>query len=336
MPFRTACPRILLLCLLCLLWISVSGSPRAQISTADWPQWRGPQRNGEATLTAPATWPASLTKRWEVAAGAGHSSPVISGNRVVLHAREGEREVVARDRSRDRPRRLAQRLRRALHDESGREQARPGTEIDAGRRRRPRDHVRDQRHPVGATISRPANCSGGCKPPPVPPHVSAPRCRRARRQSSDRARGRREQGRRSPRSMPRPAPCAGAGQVMVPHTPRRSSPTSAAQGRSSRRHEKSVVAVNAADGHAALANPVHDQFRAELGHAHRARRRRDLLRSGQRHHGRPRREKGHDMGDRTGVEERGRVDVHEHAGGERRNALWPLAQATAGSSSPST
>jgi outer membrane protein assembly factor BamB len=66
----------------------------AQIGPADWPQWRGPRRTGEVSLTAPATWPATLTKRWEIAVGAGHSSPVISGNRVVLHAREGDREVV--------------------------------------------------------------------------------------------------------------------------------------------------------------------------------------------------------------------------------------------------
>ena len=79
------------LCVLCLLWIA---QINAQVNTSDWPQWRGPRRTGEVSLTAPANWPAALTKRWEIAVGAGHSSPVISGTRVVLHAREGEREVV--------------------------------------------------------------------------------------------------------------------------------------------------------------------------------------------------------------------------------------------------
>ena len=78
------------LCLLCFLRIEI----HAQVNTADWPQWRGPNRTGEVSLAAPASWPATLTKRWEVPAGAGHSSPVISGDRVVLHARDGEREVV--------------------------------------------------------------------------------------------------------------------------------------------------------------------------------------------------------------------------------------------------
>jgi outer membrane protein assembly factor BamB len=60
----------------------------------DWPQWRGPARDGVAAFTAPATWPANLTKRWEVSVGAGHSSPVIAGDRVVIHTRENDREIV--------------------------------------------------------------------------------------------------------------------------------------------------------------------------------------------------------------------------------------------------
>lgn len=65
----------------------------AQGSQDSWPQWRGPRRDGVASLEVPATWPAALTKRWEVVVGGGHSSPVIAGSRVVLHARQGEREI---------------------------------------------------------------------------------------------------------------------------------------------------------------------------------------------------------------------------------------------------
>ena len=62
---------------------------------ADWPQWRGPARDGIASgFTAPATWPAQLTKKWQATVGAGHASPVIAGNRIVVHARQGNREVV--------------------------------------------------------------------------------------------------------------------------------------------------------------------------------------------------------------------------------------------------
>src|SRR5687767_15528371 len=64
--------------------------------TAPWPQWRGPARDGVASaFTVPTAWPAQLTKKWEATVGAGHSSPLISGNRVVVHTRQGTREIVA-------------------------------------------------------------------------------------------------------------------------------------------------------------------------------------------------------------------------------------------------
>jgi outer membrane protein assembly factor BamB len=73
---------------------AVAGAQAAQ-APSDWPGWRGPHRTGVvASWSAPATWPARLTRKWEVVVGAGHSSPVVSGDRVVVHAREGEREVV--------------------------------------------------------------------------------------------------------------------------------------------------------------------------------------------------------------------------------------------------
>ena len=65
----------------------------AQTPSPDWPQWRGPRRDGTVTTTLPAEWPAKLTKRWEVSVGAGHSSPVVSGDRVVIHARQGDKEI---------------------------------------------------------------------------------------------------------------------------------------------------------------------------------------------------------------------------------------------------
>lgn len=59
----------------------------------DWSQWRGPHRDGTVTTPLPTNWPATLTKRWELTVGAGHSSPVVAGDRVVLHARQGDREI---------------------------------------------------------------------------------------------------------------------------------------------------------------------------------------------------------------------------------------------------
>jgi outer membrane protein assembly factor BamB len=61
---------------------------------ADWPQWRGPNRDGSVSAALPDQWPAALTKRWEIPVGAGHASPVVSGNRVVVIARQGDEEIV--------------------------------------------------------------------------------------------------------------------------------------------------------------------------------------------------------------------------------------------------
>jgi outer membrane protein assembly factor BamB len=61
--------------------------------SSDWPQWRGPRRDGSIGAQLPAEWPAALTKRWETVVGAGHSSPVVAGNRVVVFARQNDREV---------------------------------------------------------------------------------------------------------------------------------------------------------------------------------------------------------------------------------------------------
>jgi outer membrane protein assembly factor BamB len=62
---------------------------------ADWPQWRGAGRDGvAAALSAPAAWPAQLAKKWQATVGVGHASPVIAAGRIVVHTRQGNREVV--------------------------------------------------------------------------------------------------------------------------------------------------------------------------------------------------------------------------------------------------
>lgn len=61
----------------------------------DWPQWRGPARDGIAAgAAARPSWPAGLRQAWRVTAGIGHSSPLLIGSRAYLFAREGDREVL--------------------------------------------------------------------------------------------------------------------------------------------------------------------------------------------------------------------------------------------------
>lgn len=65
----------------------------AQAPSPEWSQWRGARRDGTVTTPLPANWPATLTRKWEIVVGAGHSSPVVAGDRVIVHARQDDREV---------------------------------------------------------------------------------------------------------------------------------------------------------------------------------------------------------------------------------------------------
>ena len=68
----------------------------AALFASDWPQWRGPNRDGGgATFVEPAQWPEKLTQRWKIPVGAGHSSPVLAGGRIYLHTRQQENEIVS-------------------------------------------------------------------------------------------------------------------------------------------------------------------------------------------------------------------------------------------------
>lgn len=74
----------------CLVLLGVAASAQ------DWPQWRGPHRDGIAQgFAAPKTWPDKLKLKWKVELGEGHSSPVVADGRIYLHTRQGEREVIS-------------------------------------------------------------------------------------------------------------------------------------------------------------------------------------------------------------------------------------------------
>src|SRR5260370_22413458 len=63
---------------------------------ADWPQWRGPARDGVVTsLREPASWPERLTRKWKITVGLGHSSPIYAAGRIYVVSRQQDREVVS-------------------------------------------------------------------------------------------------------------------------------------------------------------------------------------------------------------------------------------------------
>jgi len=74
----------------CIVALTLAG-PLA----ADWPQWRGTNRDGVTRdFVTPSTWPAALKEIWKVTVGEGHSSPVTTEGRIYVLARQGEDEVV--------------------------------------------------------------------------------------------------------------------------------------------------------------------------------------------------------------------------------------------------
>jgi outer membrane protein assembly factor BamB len=66
-----------------------------QSNAPDWPQWRGPTRDGTITSFAePRAWPERLTERWKIEVGAGYATPIIIGNRVYAFSRQQDNEVM--------------------------------------------------------------------------------------------------------------------------------------------------------------------------------------------------------------------------------------------------
>jgi outer membrane protein assembly factor BamB len=63
-------------------------------SAQDWPQWRGPNRDGKASFNAPKTWPAELKKKWQTTVGSGAASPALVGGKLYVFARQEGSEVL--------------------------------------------------------------------------------------------------------------------------------------------------------------------------------------------------------------------------------------------------
>jgi outer membrane protein assembly factor BamB len=71
------------------------GVAAGQNTQADWPQWRGPNRDGTLpTFVEPRAWPERLTARWKIDVGTGYASPIVVGNRVYAFSRQQDDEVM--------------------------------------------------------------------------------------------------------------------------------------------------------------------------------------------------------------------------------------------------
>ena len=79
---------------MCALLVAPVGLA-AQSAGPDWPQFRGPNRDGAlASFAEPKAWPDRLTQRWKVEVGEGHATPVLVGGRIYTFTRQGANEVI--------------------------------------------------------------------------------------------------------------------------------------------------------------------------------------------------------------------------------------------------
>ena len=79
------------------LVLALAGAFIPVLPAADlvWPGLLGPQRDGWVEhFKIPVRWPKQLRKEWSVEVGAGYGTPLVEGQRVYQHARQGEEEVV--------------------------------------------------------------------------------------------------------------------------------------------------------------------------------------------------------------------------------------------------
>ena len=52
----------------------------AQNAGLDWPQWRGPNRDGTlGSFAEPKAWPENLTRQWKIEVGTGYATRSSSG-----------------------------------------------------------------------------------------------------------------------------------------------------------------------------------------------------------------------------------------------------------------
>src|ERR1700682_2304586 len=85
-----------------LLVAAVVGAFALTAAANDWPQWRGPQRNGISKETGLLKeWPKDGPKLlWHVQdVGSGYSTPAVVGDRLYLLSNKGEDEEVVQARA---------------------------------------------------------------------------------------------------------------------------------------------------------------------------------------------------------------------------------------------
>jgi outer membrane protein assembly factor BamB len=78
-----------------LCWIVAAAFLGSQLPAADWPQWRGPDRNGVSSEKVSAAWPAGGPRvLWRASVGTGFSSVSVSQGRVYTMGNTNSQDTV--------------------------------------------------------------------------------------------------------------------------------------------------------------------------------------------------------------------------------------------------
>ena len=74
--------------------VGLTGLITTQLFASDWPQWRGPNRDGKAAdFKAPASWPTELKQKWRVTVGDGVATPALASGKLYVFTRDGANEI---------------------------------------------------------------------------------------------------------------------------------------------------------------------------------------------------------------------------------------------------
>ena len=66
------------------------------LGAGDWPQWRGPDRDGKVSgFAVPSNWAGPPARKWKTTVGIGDSTPAMTGERLFAHGRHDTDEVIS-------------------------------------------------------------------------------------------------------------------------------------------------------------------------------------------------------------------------------------------------
>jgi outer membrane protein assembly factor BamB len=80
----------------CIVVVVLSATFSIRPANADWPAWRGADRNAKVEeIALPENWPERLRRAWSVEVGEGHSSPVVQDNLAYQFSRLNNQETLS-------------------------------------------------------------------------------------------------------------------------------------------------------------------------------------------------------------------------------------------------